>query len=201
MPNVLQGRMMKALFEEIWQLALPYLNTRKNDIHTKFATDFAFRLLQKESGDEDIVIPTILLHDVGWKKVPEDLQLKAFGPKANMPELNRVHEIEGVKIAGGILNKVQYDNEKTEEILVIIEGHDSRKEPISLNDKLVKDADKLWRYSKEAFRINRQRYEHTFDQYMERLRSNLDNWFLTDSAKGIAKEEMQDRFTDSKTDS
>ncbi len=193
--------MMKALFEEIWQLALPYLNTRKNDIHTKFATDFAFRLLQKESGDEDIVIPTILLHDVGWKKVPEDLQLKAFGPKANMPELNRVHEIEGVKIAGGILNKVQYDNEKTEEILVIIEGHDSRKEPISLNDKLVKDADKLWRYSKEAFRINRQRYEHTFDQYMERLRSNLDNWFLTDSAKGIAKEEMQDRFTDSKTDS
>lgn len=201
MPNILQGRMMKALFEEIWQLALPYLNTRKNDIHTKFATDFAFRLLQKESGDEDIVIPTILLHDVGWKKVPEDLQLKAFGPKANMPELNRVHEIEGVKIAGGILNKVQYDNEKTEEILVIIEGHDSRKEPISLNDKLVKDADKLWRYSKEAFRINRQRYEHTFDQYMERLRSNLDNWFLTDSAKGIAKEEMQDRFTDSKTDS
>ena len=201
MPNVLQGRMMKALFEEIWQLALPYLNTRKNDIHTKFATDFAFRLLQKESGDEDIVIPTILLHDVGWKKVPEDLQLKAFGPKANMPELNRVHEIEGVKIAGGILNKVQYDNEKTEEILVIIEGHDSRKEPFSLNDKLVKDADKLWRYSKEAFRINRQRYEHTFDQYMERLRSNLDNWFLTDSAKGIAKEEMQDRFTDSKTDS
>ena len=201
MPNVLQGRMMKALFEEIWQLALPYLNTRKNDIHTTFAKDFAFRLLQKESGDEDIVIPTILLHDVGWKKVPEDLQLKAFGPKANMPELNRVHEIEGVKIAGGILNKVQYDNEKTEEILVIIEGHDSRKEPISLNDKLVKDADKLWRYSKEAFRINRQRYEHTFDQYMERLRSNLDNWFLTDSAKGIAKEEMQDRFTDSKTDS
>ena len=191
---------MKTIFEEIWQLALPYLNTRENDVHTKYAMDFGFKLLQKEGGEEDIVIPAILLHDVGWKKVPEDLQLKAFGPKATMPELNRVHEIEGVKIAREILRKIQYDEEKTEEILEIIGGHDSRKEPSSLNDKLVKDADKLWRYSKKAFRINRERFEHTFEQYMERLRSNLDNWFLTDSAKGIAKEEMQNRFRDSKTD-
>ena len=191
---------MKKIFEEIWQLALPYLNTRENDVHTKYAMDFGFKLLQKEGGEEDIVIPAILLHDVGWKKVPEDLQLKAFGPKATMPELNRVHEIEGVKIAREILRKIQYDEEKTEEILEIIGGHDSRKEPSSLNDKLVKDADKLWRYSKKAFRINRERFEHTFEQYMERLRSNLDNWFLTDSAKGIAKEEMQNRFRGSKTD-
>jgi hypothetical protein len=87
-----------------------------------------------------------------------------------------------------------------EEILKIIEGHDSRKEPISINDKLVKDADKLWRYSKEGFQISRKRYEHTFEQYMERLRSHLNKWFLTESGKEIAKQEIQKRSKDSRDD-
>jgi HD superfamily phosphodiesterase len=164
------------------------------------ATQCAYLLLEKEGGDEEIVIPAIILHDVGWKKVPEELQLKAFGPKATMPEVNRVHEVEGVKIAREILKKVNYDQEKIEEILEIIEGHDSRKESISLNDKLVKDADKLWRYSKEGFQINRKRYEHTFEEYMERLRSNLNNWFLTESGKEIAKQKIQNRSKDSRDD-
>lgn len=192
--------MTKKMYERIWALAKPYLNTRKNDIHTEMATRCAYLLLEKEGGEEEIVIPAIILHDVGWKKVPEELHLKAFGPKATMPKVRRVHEVEGVKIAREILEKINYDQKKIKEILRIIEGHDSRKEPISLNDKLVKDADKLWRYSKEAFQINRKRYEHTFEQYMERLRSHLDKWFLTESGKETAKQEIQNRSKDSRDD-
>ena len=188
------------MYERIWALAKPYLNTRKNDIHTEMATRCAYLLLEKEGGEEEIVIPAIILHDVGWKKVPEELHLKAFGPKATMPKVRRVHEVEGVKIAREILEQINYDQEKIKEILRIIEGHDSRKEPISLNDKLVKDADKLWRYSKEGFQINRKRYEHTFEQYMERLRSHLDKWFLTESGKETAKQEIQNRSKDSRDD-
>lgn len=192
--------MTKKIYERIWALAKPYLNTRKNDIHTEMATRCAYLLLEKEGGEEEIVIPAIILHDVGWKKVPEELHLKAFGPKATMPKVRRVHEVEGVKIAREILEQINYDQEKIKEILRIIEGHDSRKEPISLNDKLVKDADKLWRYSKEGFQINRKRYEHTFEQYMERLRSHLDKWFLTESGKETAKQEIQNRSKDSRDD-
>lgn len=192
--------MTKKIYERIWALAKPYLNTRKNDIHTEMATRCAYLLLEKEGGEEEIVIPAIILHDVGWKKVPEELHLKAFGPKATMPKVRRVHEVEGVKIAREILEQINYDQEKIKEILRIIEGHDSRKEPISLNDKLVKDADKLWRYSKEGFQINRKRYEHTFEQYMERLRSHLDKWFLTESGKETANQEIQNRSKDSRDD-
>lgn len=192
--------MTKTIYERIWALAKPYLNTRKNDIHTEMATRYAYLLLDKEKGDEEIVIPAIILHDVGWKKVPEELHLKAFGPKATMPKVRRVHEVEGVKIAREILEKINYDQEKIKEILKIIEGHDSREEPISLNDKLVKDADKLWRYSKEGFQINRKRYEHTFEQYMERLRSHLNKWFITESGKEVAKQEIQERSKDSRND-
>lgn len=192
--------MTKTIYERIWALAKPYLNTRKNDIHTEMATRYAYLLLDKEKGDEEIVIPAIILHDVGWKKVPEELHLKAFGPKATMPKVRRVHEVEGVKIAREILEKINYDQEKIKEILKIIEGHDSREEPISLNDKLVKDADKLWRYSKDGFQINRKRYEHTFEQYMERLRSHLNKWFITESGKEVAKQEIQERSKDSRND-
>ena len=53
---------------------------------------------------------------------------------------------EDQKIIGIINPKIE---KIFKEILRIIGGHDSRKEPISLNDKVVKDADKLSRYSKE----------------------------------------------------
>lgn len=186
-------------FKEIRRLAEPYLNTRKNDIHTDISTGFGFKLMESEGGDEDTVIPAIILHDVGWKIVPEELQLKVFGPKAVSPELNRMHEVEGVKIAREILEKVNYDKDKTEEILKIIDGHDSRTEAISLNDRVVKEADKLWRYTKEGFYIDIERFGETIEEGMERLTSNLDKWFFTHSAKQIAREEIKNRLAESES--
>ena len=84
---------MKPVFEKIRQLAKPFLDTRRNDVHTAISTRLAFRLLEQEGGYEDIVIPAIILHDIGRKRVPTELQLQAFGPKATRPELNRLHEV------------------------------------------------------------------------------------------------------------
>jgi hypothetical protein len=181
---------MKAVFEEIFLLAKPYLDTRKNDIHTEISTKLAYRLLAEEGGNENIVVPGIILHDVGWKAIPEDLQLKAFGPKAISPELNRKHEVRGVKIARRILEKVHYDGTETNLILEIIDGHDSRKQAVSLDDKIVKDADKLFRYTKEGLSINTKRFRETIAEVVGRYRSNIDEWFFTDSAKRIAGEEL-----------
>ena len=81
----------------------------------KYPLVLAFELLEREGGDEDVVIPAIILHDTGWKRVPADLHLKAFGPNTSRPELNRLHEVEGVKIAEEILQQVNYDSTKTKE--------------------------------------------------------------------------------------
>jgi len=184
---------MKPIFNELWQFAQVYLDTRANDVHTEISMRYAFDLIKKEGGDSDIVIPAIILHDVGWKKVPADLQLEAFGPKANNPELNRVHEVEGVKIAQTILEQVNYDHTRAKEILEIIDGHDSRKQALSLNDRLVKDADKLWRFSKLGFWIDIERFEETFDEGITRLKRNIANWFFTDTAIKMAKAEVKKR--------
>ena len=188
---------MKLVHKEIWNLAKPYLNTRRNDIHTKVSVRMAFQLLECEGGDEDIVIPAIILHDVGWSKVPEDIQLQAFGPKAVKPELNRTHEIEGARIAAEILQQVNYDHHKTEQIIEIIEGHDSRTESLSLNDMIVKDADKLWRYTKSGVEIDVERFNETVEEGLLRLRSNINKWFFTQSARKLAEEELLNRTAES----
>jgi len=183
----------RPVFKQIYRLAQPYLNTRYNDLHTEMSMQLAYQLLKAEGGQESIVIPAVILHDVGWHKVPAALHLKAFGPKATSPEINRTHEQEGVKIAENILTKVNYDKEKAGEILKIIDGHDSRKESLSLNDSLVKDADKLWRYTQKGFYIDNERFEETVAEGLNRLRKYLNRWFFTDTAYQIAKEELQQR--------
>ena len=184
---------MKPVFEKIRQLALPFLDTRHNDVHTEISTLLAFELLKREGGDEDIVIPAILLHDTGWKRVPADMHLKAFGPNTSRPELNRLHEVEGVKIAEEILQKIKYDSPNTKKILEIIDGHDSRPKSGSLNDMIVKDADKLWRYTQSGFYIDVQRFGESYEEGLERLRSNLSGWFFTVSAKEIATVKLKRR--------
>lgn len=188
---------MDSDFNKIWKLARPYLQTRNNEIHTKIASEYAKRLLRKtELADNKVVMPAIILHDVGWSKVPEDLLLQSFGPKIKFKQLNRVHEEEGVKIARKILNKVEFNDSKIEEILQIIDGHDSRNEAISTNDKLVKDADKLWRFSKEGFNIDMKRFEETFSISVKRLNKGLEIWFFTSAAKKIAKHELNKRLNE-----
>ncbi len=181
------------LLQRLWQLAKPCLDTRENEIHTRISAGLAIRLLEKEGGAPEVVLPAVILHDVGWKSVSEDMQLKAFGPAATAPELNRTHEVEGVKIARMLLKKVSYDRSLTCEILSIIDGHDSRPEAVSKNDAIVKDADKLWRYTPEGFGIDTERFAETFQEGLARLEAHLDDWFLTASGKKYARDLLSKR--------
>jgi HD superfamily phosphodiesterase len=174
-------------YDQIWRLAQPYLDTRKNDIHTRISLELARRLMKTEGGQSRVIIPAVILHDVGWKRIPEDQQLKAFGPGADAPELNRAHELEGVKIARTLLEKVSYDRLLTCEILAIIDGHDSRSHALSKNDAVVKDADKLWRYTCEGFRIDTERFGETLQEGLARLEDHLQEWFLTASGVKFAQ--------------
>lgn len=185
---------MQDIDYRILQMAKPYLLTRKNDIHTDIAYRFAIRLLESEPGDPTVVIPAILCHDLGWSKVPEELQLSAFRPKDFNPELRRIHEVEGVKLARQILLEVKYDPQKTVEILEIIDGHDSRLDTFSDNDKIVKDADKLFRYDPVGVQIDAERFEVEIDQHAQWLRERIEEWFFTDTAKKLALEELGKTF-------
>jgi HD superfamily phosphodiesterase len=197
--NVEASIKMKPIFFEIWRRAKPYLNTRKNDIHTEISIRFTEMLLEKEGGDEDVVMPAIILHDVGWIRIPEDEQHKGFGPEILSPRVVKKHELEGVKIAKEILEALDYAEEKMAQILEIIEGHDSRKETASVNESIVKDADKLWRFSNEGFTIDCERFNLKPMERVKKKDLDIDSIFFTESAKQIARKEIKERLQESKT--
>lgn len=134
------------LLADLWQDAKRYLRVRSNDAHSLFALSLANALLSSHSqADPQIVLPAILLHDIGWSAVDPKLVLSAIAPGGGNKELVLQHEREGARLAKEILSKHAVSHELQERICYIIDGHDSRKESTSLEDSLVKDADKLWR--------------------------------------------------------
>jgi hypothetical protein len=182
---------MELQHPEIYRLAKPYLQTRDNELHTRIAYSFALRLLDAEGGNPAVVLPAVMLHDLGWKTIPEDLHLKAFGPGENDMEINRRHEVEGARIAREILEEVRYDPKLTDEIVEIILGHDSRIEPLSKNDAIVKDSDKLWRFSKEALGVDPIRFGIDAGVHTVWLGHQIDKWLLTATGKRLALEEQR----------
>jgi len=132
----------------IWLAARPWLDVRSNDEHTLISYRLGQALLRTCPGlDAAVVLPAILMHDVGWKRFPPEQLAQAVGPNPKYPELQRAHEIEGVKIAAEAFARLAIPRVVTEQILAIIDGHDTRKAAISPEDAVMKDADKLWRFT------------------------------------------------------
>jgi HD superfamily phosphodiesterase len=186
-----ERKILGTIYDKIYEKAKLYLDTRQNDIHVSIVYAFAHQLLSYyPEADEDIVLPSILLHDVGWRMVPEEKQLDAFGPIVKDSETQLLHETEGARIAEEILHSLNYSEEKTREILTIIDGHDSRQEALSLNDALVKDADKLWRYAPTGVNIDHIRFGIERNSYLDYLGTMIDKWFLTSEAREMARDEL-----------
>ena len=186
-----------AFVETLFQEAGPFLEARGDLLHTRIAHAYARRLMESEGGDPALVEPAVILHDVGWSAVDRDRIRGAFGVHAEgrdeAERINRIHEVEGAAIAARILESHRYDTRRIDRIVRIIERHDSGKEADSLEEKLVKDADKLWRYSREGFwkEIERQGVDPVF--FHQRLSRRRKEWFMTPTALAIAEEEIRDR--------
>lgn len=136
--------------EEIWALAAPYLKTRDNDVHTLYAYGIARALLDVlPDADPDVVLPAVLLHDTGWSTVPLDEIMTALLPGARSGtqsrEVVRRHEVEGARIASEILTDLGWPADRVATVAAMVDGHDTRPEPLSLDDAVLKDADKVWR--------------------------------------------------------
>jgi HD domain len=180
-------------YTRIYALAEPYWQTRSNEIHVPGSYALAQELLAAyPQADADIVLPAILLHDVGYMVVPADDHLKGLAGAATgwEPEITRRHETQGAALAGEILGLVGWDPERTALIQDIVDGHDSRPEAEGLEDSLVKDADKLWRYTESAVRICHRWMKLTPDAYMDWVESEIDRWLFTEAARGLARREI-----------
>ncbi|GAB6909088.1 hypothetical protein JCM12296A_49290 [Desulfosarcina cetonica] len=180
-------------FRDIFKSALPFLETRKNLIHTYIVYQYATALLKCAQGAPEVIMPACILHDVGWSAIPVSDQLKAFKPGKRDESLRRKHETEGVAIARDILAALGFQDARINQIVSIIDGHDTTQAARSPEDAVVKDADKLWRYSKVGFHIDIERFEFPPKRHFDYLVGHLDKWFLTREGRTIAIHEAHQR--------
>lgn len=183
--------------KDLFKLAEPYLKTRGDVIHTQVAHKYSLLLLEEEGGDKRIVEPAVILHDVGWSRLkPEEIKV-AYGVRAageRAKSLNRGHELEGAKIARALLHDTKYDPVLIDRISLIIERHDSGKETESLEEKVVKDADKLWRFSKVGYYQEMERQSTDSEERFRFLSKHLGTWFFIETARKVADEELKKRL-------
>lgn len=187
---------MKEIFQRIWELAWPYQDKRDDTGHAEVTLEYAELLVGLEQGDEAIMIPAIILHDIGWGQLPREKRLLVF--KKNTTEEEKLsprlhHQKESVRLAGDILIKVDYPTDLTEKILEIISQHDSRQGFISRDEGLVRDADKLWRFSKTGYEVGIARGYDTGQARLDRFKAELNkpDFFFSETAKRIASEELE----------
>jgi len=181
---------------ELFRLATPYLKQRGDLPHAQVSHRYALRLLEAEGGESSIVEPAVILHDVGWSQLTP-LQIRiAFGVRAGGEEaerLNRIHEQEGAAIARQVLQSLNYNPQWIERISSLIERHDSGDQPDSLEEKLVKDADKLWRFSPFGFWNEIERQGLDRNELYRFLLARYRGWFFTQTALKLAEEELTSR--------
>lgn len=171
----------------LWHAARPWLDVRSNDVHTLIAWRLARALLALRPGaDEAVVLPAILLHDTGWKKMPQDKLAKAVGPKPQFPELQRDHELAGVEIGWDILRRLGLGLNDAA-ILGIVDGHDTTRAARSPEDAIVKDADKLWRFTPHGVATIGGWFETPAPDTLSMLEDFVLPSFLTPEARTMAQ--------------
>ncbi len=172
----------------LWHDARPYLDVLNNDEHTLVAYGLARALLREiPEADDSVVLPAILLHDLGWKRVPQHLLLEAIGKTPSRPDLVRDHELYGVEIARDILTRHQPEGVDISAVLAIIDGHDTTRAARSINDAVTKDADKGWRTTPHGMRIIRGWYDWSLAEYVDMVTVVSNPRLLTAPGRAMAE--------------
>lgn len=189
---------MKEIFQKIWEKALPYQDKRDDNGHAMIVTENALELLKIEEANENIVVPAAILHDIGWSQLPKDQAMKIFDPLTTSSEklrLRLLHQHLGAKLAESILNELDYPANYRRHIIEIITEHDTRENFYSLEDSIVRDADKLWRFSKQGFWADVSRTQSHPKDILKKLEKKIDmpGFFNLQSSKAIALQEAKQR--------
>jgi hypothetical protein len=178
--------------DPIWKAVVPETRTRGNDIHLPISLAYAERLCDAfPEADRLLVRVAIQLHDTGWGRVDQDRILsEGFSGDWRKAAIRFEHERQGCVIAREVLPPLGYDAEFVEQVCAIIDGHDTRKEAYSLEDALVRDADRLWRFDHAGIALASGWFRMDPAHYSDRLGSEIIPELLTAPAVAMATAEL-----------
>ncbi len=189
--------------QDIWAKALPFQDSRKGEAgHGEIATYFSLKLTELLKGNRNVTISSTILHDIGWSILTETERKLFYEEETDYKNitiwrryesiLRARHQEQGVLKAKEILEAINYNKNYIPEILEIISQHDTRKGFLNINDKIVRDSDKLWRYTyPHGIMVNKER-----GWPISELKSKMENdlkrneFFSCEISEQIARIEM-----------
>ena len=180
-------------YDSVWQASEKYMRARKNDIHVPLSFACAQQLLTHyPDADQDICSLAILLHDIGWYSIDMDRIIsEGFrGENYLQSDVRYLHEAEGVRLGTEVLKNTGWNENVIAAVCEIIDGHDTRPDPHHLNDRIVRDADKLWRYSVTGIATICDWLDMTPRQYADRLEGQHEK-LETEQGRSFAKSELE----------
>ena len=178
-------------YQTIWELAIPYLkqgSMKDFIVHTKHVVKSMELLIEKEGGEERILIPAAILHDVGFSKIDKGLQCSKDLKEKR--EAQRQHLVLAKDIIQEILGESGYNQNDIDRIIGIVEVHKFH-DPKEKEKQLLIDADNLSDVWKEQFYSDIKSYGHTPERvYIFRTK----NTYYTKTARDFAEKEMAKRL-------
>ncbi len=178
--------------DPIWAKVVPETRARSNDIHLPISLAYAERLCAAHPEADSLVVRVaILLHDTGWGRVDEERILsEGFSGDWRKADIRYEHERQGCLIAEEVLPGLGYDDAFVARVTAIIDGHDTRPEPKSLEDALVRDADRLWCFDHTGIALAHGWFKLTPSAYMDRLEAEIIPELQTSAARRMAEADL-----------
>lgn len=162
--------------------------------HIEWMMKDALIVCKKENIDAALLLPLVILHDVGYSKTPKDNPFKL--------DLRKAHMEAGAEIAKEILKKLDYPTDKAQKIFYYISVHDSWalgkdnlfKEDIILG--VFNDLDYMWMATPKGFpalmKILNKNYSEMID-YLEKNEKVQRRPFRTATTKELYDNYLDDR--------
>ncbi len=164
---------MGKTYNKILSLAKPYLKKgRKYDYqHTVYLLKLAEKIFIKEGLDLTIMMPALILHDIGWGLLDDKYKNNFSTNKARL-----AHMKIGANFSKKILGNINYPKYKINKISHLISVHDNMSEGVkkTLNKKeeiILANVDFLWRISKIGMNYNIKRKNITGKNYLKIIKS------------------------------
>ncbi len=185
-------------YKQVWEAAIRYQDKQGAPGHARIVTEYALILTLLNKAKPDITIPAAILHDIGWSRLSKregEIIFDKYWSRADTARLKRRHEIEGAKLAKSLLEKIGYPPTEVRKIVGIINGHDTYDGFRSREDGVVRDADRLWRFSRTGFLADLRRFGKTPAENLVRLKKELSwaGYFCFPSSRAIALAELKKR--------
>ena len=179
--------------DAVWLAAEPFLRSRMNDIHLPLTLRYAELILDTEpDADEAVTRVAAMLHDVGWSRVDESKILEEGfrSDDYRTSDIRVQHEKYGCDIAREILPGCGFDDAFISKVTAIIDGHDTRAESYSLEDSIVRDADRLWRFNPVGLGFSAEWFGTTPQRIRQKLEGEILAEMITPAGRAMAEAEL-----------